>query len=167
MPRARKAPAPGGTRAGAPGALYANRTDLNANKNLPARVATNQTYGKAQQQLQAQRTVPMAPGPGILTRPGTVQASPAPPSGTMPGVPSPAPGMAPGAMGPLNRPTERPGEPVTAGINQGAGPGTEALPPGLMQGNANRLSDTLSSLARSSGSPALAQLAARAAAVGQ
>ncbi len=31
--------------------------------------------------------------------------------------------MAPGARGPLTRPTERPDEPVTAGLSTGAGPG--------------------------------------------
>jgi hypothetical protein len=33
----------------------------------------------------------------------------------------------PGAMGPLDRPTERPNEPVTAGSPFGPGPGPEAL----------------------------------------
>lgn len=33
----------------------------------------------------------------------------------------------PGSLGPLTGPTARPGEPVTAGIDMGPGPGPEAL----------------------------------------
>lgn len=35
---------------------------------------------------------------------------------------------APEPLAPLNRPSERPTEPVTAGMNMGPGPGSEAIP---------------------------------------
>jgi hypothetical protein len=83
-------------------ATYANRTDLqNPTKKLAVTAATGQTYGEAGAQRAAQQAVPM----------GTPQA----------------PVVAPGSLGPLDRPTERPLEPVTAGNPMGAGPGAEAL----------------------------------------
>jgi hypothetical protein len=84
-------------------ATYANRTDLqNPTKKLAVTAAPGQTYGEAGAQRAAQQAVPM----------GTPQAPQAP---------------APGSLGALDRPTERPLEPVTAGNPLGAGPGTEAL----------------------------------------
>lgn len=80
---------------------YPNRSDLRNSAKLPAKAATGQTYGEAGKQMQAQRAVPMA----------------APPTPT----PPPQPRVAPGSMGPLNRPTERPNEPVTAGAPFGPG----------------------------------------------
>jgi hypothetical protein len=83
-------------------ATYANRTDLqNPTKKLAVTTATGQTYGEAGAQRSAQQAVPM----------GTPQA----------------PVVAPGSLGALDRPTERPLEPVTAGNPLGAGPGAEAL----------------------------------------
>lgn len=63
--------------------------------------APGQTYGEAGAQRAAQQAVPM----------GTPQA----------------PVVSPGSLGPLDRPTERPLEPITAGNPLGAGPGAEAL----------------------------------------
>lgn len=160
----------GGSRAGKPGA-YANRTDLNAQKSLPVRAATNQSYGKAGQQLAAQRTVPMAPPPTPVASP-PLQTSPVPltsgtgAGGAAPGT-SPPPGVAPGSLGILNRPTERPGEPVTTGINMGAGQGQEALPQSLTGTNSGPLSTLLNQLARTSGSASLSQLAQQAQSLGQ
>ena len=88
----------------------------------------NQTYGQAGQQLAAQRALPMAGAPTVA--PG--------------GPPPPAPGGAPaggapdllamaqahngpGASMQLDRPTERPNEPVTHGLPGGPGAGPEAL----------------------------------------
>jgi hypothetical protein len=88
---------------------YANRTDLNnPAKKLAAKAATGQTYGEAGKQLASQRAVPMGGAPSD-------------------NVPAPQPMIPPGAMGPLDRPTERPNEPVTAGSPFGPGPGPEAL----------------------------------------
>lgn len=81
---------------------YANRTDLNNPANRVARqVAPGQTYGKATQQMESQRAVPMgsAPTDAPVQRP------------------------MPGTLGALTRRTERPGEPITAGASFGAGPG--------------------------------------------
>jgi hypothetical protein len=86
-------------------ATYANRTDLqNPTKKLAVTAATGQTYGEAGAQRAAQQAVPM----------GTPQAPQ-------------APSVTPGSLGALDRPTERPLEPVTAGNPLGAGPGAEAL----------------------------------------
>lgn len=83
-------------------ATYANRTDLqNPTKKMAVTAAPGQTYGEAGAQRAAQQAVPM----------GTPQA----------------PVVAPGSLGPLDRPTERPLEPVTAGNPMGVGPGAEAL----------------------------------------
>lgn len=38
----------------------------------------------------------------------------------------------PGSLGALNAPSQRPNEPLTAGLNTGPGPGPEALNPGGM-----------------------------------
>lgn len=83
-------------------ATYGNRTDLqNPTKKMAVTAAPGQTYGEAGAQRAAQQAVPM-------------------------GAPQ-APVVAPGSLGPLDRPTERPMEPVTAGNPMGAGPGAEAL----------------------------------------
>ena len=150
----------GGTRAGTPGAAYPNRTDLQGQSSLPARVATGQTYGKAQAQLQAQRTVPMAAPP----QPGVPPVT-APPVG---GGGMPSPGMqggsiAPGAFGPLDRPTERPGEPVTTGIAMGRGAGPEAMGPPPAS---DMVSSILQRAAAATSSATLNAMAQRASAAG-
>jgi hypothetical protein len=84
---------------------YPNRSDLrNPAKKIAAKAAPGQTYGEAGKQVAAQKAVPMA----------------APPTDVAP-TPAPQPRVAPGSMGPLNRPTERPMEPVTAGAPFGPG----------------------------------------------
>lgn len=65
---------------------------------MARQAAKGQTYGEAGKQLEAQKAVPMA----------------APPTDQRPTV-------QPGQMGALNRPTERPMEPVTAGSSFGPG----------------------------------------------
>lgn len=98
---------------------YSNRTDLNnPAKKIARQAATGQTYGEAGRQLASQAAVPMA----------------APPTDNVP-QPMPEP-VIPGSMGPLDRPSERPTEPVTAGNPFGAGPGPEALVP-PMPGSTN------------------------------
>ena len=74
-------------------------SDIQAGTNRVAiQAATGQTYGKATEQMNAQRTVPMGAPPTEVQRP------------------------VPGTLGSLTRPTERPMEPITAGANFGAGP---------------------------------------------
>ena len=81
---------------------YPNRTDLRNTAKLPAKAATGQTYGEAGKQIAAQRAVPMAAPPTAVA-------------------PTATPRVSPGSLGPLNRPTERPMEPVTAGAPFGPG----------------------------------------------
>jgi len=85
---------------------YPNRSDLrNPAKKVAVQAAPGQTYGEAGKQMAAQRAVPMA----------------APPTDNTPTPEPQQPRVSPGAMGPLNRPTERPNEPVTAGAPFGPG----------------------------------------------
>lgn len=107
-------PRRGGHRSGTPGTAYSNRTDLQ----VPMAAASGQQYGQRSQQMAAQRAIPIA-------RPSTDAVASASASG--PGAPSPAPGPLPGQVTPLDAPTQRPGEPLTAGLPVGAGPGPEAL----------------------------------------
>jgi len=75
-------------------------SDIQAGTNRVAiQAATGQTYGKATEQMNAQRAVPMGTPPTEVQRP------------------------VPGTLGSLTRPTERPTEPITAGAPFGAGPG--------------------------------------------
>ena len=85
---------------------YPNRSDLrNPVKKLAAKAAPGQTYGEAGKQIAAQQQVPMA--------------APAAPTISAPQQPMERP--RPGQFGPLDRPTERPDEPVTAGAPFGPG----------------------------------------------
>jgi len=89
---------------------YGNRTDLNMPKAKVARaVARNQTYGKAKEQLDSQRAVPMGGAPT------EVRAN------------SSAPRR---SSGPFDRPTERPNEPITEGapFGPGMGPAAAGIP---------------------------------------
>lgn len=92
----------GGKREGKPGVAHANRTDLNAPK-APVMRIPGQEYGVQAQQVQQQQAVP-APPPGVSAE----------------WVPPPAPT-------PLHAPTTRPDEPVTQGLESGAGAGPEIL----------------------------------------
>jgi len=84
---------------------YPNRSDLrDPTKKVAKAAATGQAYGEAGKQMAAQRAMPIAPSPTTVA-PQQV-----------------APRIAPGQLGDFARPTERPDEPVTAGMNFGAGP---------------------------------------------
>lgn len=99
----------GGRRQPRPGGTYANRSDLAAGpKVLAPKAAPDQEYGKAGQQIASQQAIPMGT-PGVPP-PGAA------PAGTVPPV-------MPGQLTPLDAPTERPDEPLTAGAAFGAGPG--------------------------------------------
>ena len=88
-------------------------SDIQAGTNRVAiQAATGQTYGKATEQRNAQRAVPMAAPPTEAT-----------------GQPQMRRPM-PGSLGDLTRPTERPNEPITAGADFGAGP--SSLQAGIM-----------------------------------
>lgn len=90
---------------------------------MPIQAATGQQYGRAGEQMAAQRAMPVA-------RPATDTVPTAPPPGR-PAPPAP-PMPAPGSLVPLDAPTQRPGEPLTAGMGIGAGPGAEANPFGMV-----------------------------------
>lgn len=99
----------GGRRTGTPGTSYQNRTDLN----LAPKAATGLPYGEHKALIQAQQAVPLQSA-----------ATPAP-SATPPVVGAGSPAL-PGQQD-FTRATERPAEPVTAGLPIGAGPGPEVL----------------------------------------
>lgn len=90
--------ASGGPRVATPGKSYSNRTDLGAQ---PITTATGQPYGAAGAQRAQQAAVPL-PQAGVGPGAGGVAALPVP-----------------GANGGLYRDSERPGEPVHAGLDQG------------------------------------------------
>lgn len=84
---------------------YPNRSDLrNPAKKIAATATPGQTYGEAGKQIAAQQQIPMA-------------ASPQPAVA----LPQPVERTRPGQFGPLDRPTERLNEPVTAGASFGPG----------------------------------------------
>ena len=120
MPRARKA------------GPSANRTDLaqpapptpGPSQVQPVTVPTGLPYGEAGQLRTAQQAQPLpATGPGTTPIPAPAAAPPAY-QGSV--VQSDAQGFAlpPGR---LNAPSDRPNEPITAGLPIGAGPGPEAI----------------------------------------
>lgn len=83
---------------------YSNRSDLrNPAQKVARQAAKGQTYGEAGRQMESQRVVPMAKSPSDAPAPEA-------PSAPMPG-----------AIG-FTRPTERPQEPITYGVDAGAGP---------------------------------------------
>lgn len=87
----------GGRRQGTPGTVYGQRTDLNPSRSLD----TGYTPPAA----------PQSPAGGG----GAVAPAPAGPPEAM--------GVHPDTVTPLFAPTDRPGEPVTAGLPYGPGPG--------------------------------------------
>lgn len=108
-----------------------NRTDLNTP--APATAAPNQAYGERAQQIASQHAIPMAGAPTMPANqpPAGAGGPQSPPSG---GPPSPDALQAmtlahngPGDSLNLDRPTERPNEPVTQGLPVGPGAGPEAL----------------------------------------
>lgn len=88
---------PGGTRTAKAGATYANRSDLNG--------SADATYGDG---VNAEVVKAATPNTTSAPRPSMGGGQPTAP---------------PGAIGPLDAPTDRPAEPLTAGLPIGAGPG--------------------------------------------
>lgn len=91
----------GGRRQGAPGAQYGNRQDLQqGQRKQPVARIPGQDQGVQAEQIRSQQALPVttAPMPQQLTQPV-----------------------------PLSAPTQRPNEPLTAGVDIGAGPGSSPL----------------------------------------
>ena len=110
-------------------------SDIQAGTNRVAiQAATGQTYGKATEQMNAQRAVPMGTPPTEVRRP------------------------VPGTLGSLTRPTERPAEPITAGANFGAGPNAIAAGIPLPQSPDARAVDEIRAIAQLYGSDDLLDL---------
>lgn len=153
MPR--KGQGPGGIRQGTTGAQYQNRSDLRDPGNETVK---GQPYGQAAAQQAAQRAIPITPPPTAAPGPGQAPAAAPGPSAQpqpAPSTPAQVPqGMAPGELK-FMHPTDRPGEPVTSGLNVGPGAGPEAL-------NAMPLGMVANNMAESDSTAALiANLAAR------
>lgn len=141
MPRKGYGSKVGGARTGAPGTSYPNRTDLNGPQ--PIRTAPGQPYGSAKQQEQAQQAVPLPGGGGHPS-----------PTGGAPG----AAGPMPGDLTPLSAPSLRPDEPITAGVDIGPGPGSDAL----ASSPRNRGTSALQQMAMETNDPFLSAIAERA-----
>lgn len=129
----------GGVRQGKAGRPYSNRTDLTAStgKPLPIQTPPSTQYGQAAASRRSQAVVPLAP------QAAAPPANPAPAPSTGAG-PAPVP---PGGFGDPLRPTDRPDEPVTAGLPMGPGPGPEALTMNTPQLKASPLQATMGMLA--------------------
>lgn len=85
---------------------YGQRTDLNnPAEKLAKRTARSPQYGAAAEQMRAQEAVPMGSAPADVSAARTARQAPTPRS-----------------LGAFNRGTERPDEPITAGVNFGEGP---------------------------------------------
>jgi hypothetical protein len=113
-------------------------SDIQAGTNRVAiQAATGQTYGKATEQMNAQRAVPM---------------------GTPPTETQPVQRPVPGTLGSLTRPTERPAEPITAGANFGAGPNAIAAGIPIPQSPDARAVDEIRAIAQLYGSDDLLDL---------
>lgn len=91
-----------------------NRTDLAGDTapSLPVTAVPNQPYGEAGQQRAAQKAVPMGtPATPTAVPVASVSRQPSPPAGSLP----------------FLEPTQRPHEPITAGLPFGPGPGPEVM----------------------------------------
>lgn len=97
----------GGARTGRPGKAYPNRTDMHQ----PIKAASGGPYGEVTALKNAQKVIPLP----------NATPGPASPPTTGGGVP-----VAPGDIN-FEGPTQRPNEPVTAGLPNSAGPGPEVL----------------------------------------
>lgn len=158
--------------AGLPGSMSQNRTD----RALPIQTPTGMQYGAAGALQDAQRQIPLqapaalpTPSPAGPAMPAGGAApgpgGPVPPAGGLAAVLQAAAASTPANPSPgLGAPSGRPGEPVTTGLASGPGPGPEALSAPI-----NRTPPTasvLATMARSTGSALLSQLAQTANAQG-
>lgn len=127
----------------------------------PIAEPTGRPYGERKESVDSQRAMPLPQDPGPQA--GPAPAGPASPAGA----PAPDPearleaamrtAQRMRAPQPLFGPTTRPGEPITAGMPTGAGPGPEVLRTG------DRVARTFRQLAEASGDARFEQLAELAA----
>lgn len=120
MPRTGK----GGPRELPIGEASGNRTDMNAH--LPVETGPSRQYGERAAQEVAQRAVPLAPTPAEGAAPAPTSVAPS----EQPSIPlaqSLARAAPKAGSLPFLGPTDRPNEPVTAGLPFGAGPGPEVM----------------------------------------
>lgn len=111
--RAAAASGRGGHREGQPGKAYSQRKDL---------IAPSAGYGQRAAQERSVAAVPLpAQAPPPAPASGGGAGAPAQ------GLPAGPPPVQPGGLGPLNAPTQRPNQPLTAGLPTGPGPGPEVL----------------------------------------
>lgn len=96
------------------------RTDLNR-PTQAVKVAPSQQYGQGAQQIAAQKAIPLPNSAPIPTGPPPQAMPPGPPAQVAP----PSPML--GDLGALDRPTDRPSEPLTAGMSIGTGGGPDTL----------------------------------------
>lgn len=115
----------------------------------------DQAYGKRNEQTEAQAALPI-PDRTPVTAPAGAPAPPGPQEAGPGGALGAALNFQPPALGPLDAPTMRPGEPVTAGAPIGAGPGPEAL--GFAPKPPSATLQTLEILAANSSNPAILRL---------
>lgn len=119
-----------------------------------------QAYGQKNEQLQAQREMPLPQVDNKIPSGGAVPSPTAPSGGAGPQGPDLlqlAREYDPG-LTPLTAPTTRPNEPVTAGLTLGPGPGPEIF---QAPGRRVRAADTMAMLARVSGDDTYLQMAER------
>lgn len=124
-----------------------------------------QAYGQRGDQMAAQKSMPLPKVDNAIPQGGG--APPSPMSAPAAGGPSAAPeggdlmAMAsqfdPGIT-PLTDPTQRPGEPVTAGLTQGAGPGPEIF---SNPGRARRAAESMELMAQVTGDDEFLRMAER------
>lgn len=128
-------------------------------KTQGVKTPTGLPYGQGQQMAEAQKALPL-PGPGTRPQPQRAPAGPAPvpvaPADPMAAAIAAASQLAPPAGG-LARPSSRPDQPVTAGLNIGAGGGPEMLPVPAFSEDDDVLLDLVNAY-KLAPSPALARL---------
>lgn len=110
-------PRKGRGQSGQSGGAYQNRTDLAAPQSRPQaiQVPTGQPYGERQANVESQQQMPLNQEQPTVSSVDPYQAA------------IQAAEATPFAPVGLNAPTERPNEPVTAGLSSGPGPGPAAL----------------------------------------
>ncbi len=144
MVRARKVPQVPGN----PQANYPQRVDVAARQ--PVRAPTGMPYRQNQQLRNAQRAVPLPQAPPPPQMQGGVED----PQSRLVQALQDARGISYDET-PFDADSQRPGEPLTAGVNMGPGPGPEVL--GLRTNP--RVASVLAALARDTGDATMAELA--------
>jgi hypothetical protein len=151
----------GGSRSGmgTPGRTYPNRSDVLAPP--PNQAAPGQEYGTAGQQAESMRQIPIAApptgppsglalAPSSAPSPALTQGPAAGPTGltslAQPPAPTPPGAAMPGELPWTNTPTQRPNEPITAGLPTGPGAGPEALVNGWGTGQSDVAQQSVGSL---------------------